>query len=163
MLAMSYQLRDAVPDDAAVIARHRVRMFNEMGELSDADIPDVEAASAVQLRAHLAADRYHGWVMESDGVVVAGVGVLLRVLLPRAGRVDGQPEAYILNVYTDPAHRRHGLARRLMEHALAWCRARNATRVVLHASMFGRPMYEQLGFAQTNEMKLELRPPHETP
>ena len=39
MSVMPYQLRDAVPDDAVVIARHRVRMFNEMGELSDAD-PD---------------------------------------------------------------------------------------------------------------------------
>ena len=36
---------------------------------------------------------------------------------------------------------------------LAWARAERLDRLVLHASDAGRPLYERLGFAATNEMR----------
>jgi GNAT superfamily N-acetyltransferase len=63
-----------------------------------------------------------------------------------------------LNVYTEPAHRRRGLARRLMHEMLGWCRARRVARVVLHASDDGAALYASLGFLRkTNEMSLVLK------
>jgi len=55
-------------------------------------------------------------------------------------------------VYTDPAWRRRGVARAVMEAILAWCRRRRFTRIRLHASDLGRPLYESLGFAPTREL-----------
>ena len=43
-----------------------------------------------------------------------------------------------------------------MEHLLAWCRGEGIEVVELHASDEGRPLYESLGFIQTNEMRLTL-------
>jgi len=40
-----------------------------------------------------------------------------------------------------------------METAIAWARAHGIARLVLHASPEGRPLYEQLGFEATNEMR----------
>ena len=57
----------------------------------------------------------------------------------------------------EPEFRRQGLARRLMVTAIAWCRDQGLRSVSLHASDFGRPLYEDLGFRQTNEMRLSLR------
>ena len=62
-----------------------------------------------------------------------------------------------MNVYTEPAHRRRGLSRRLMSELIAWCRAHGITRITLHASTDGRPLYEGLGFTPTNEMRLVLK------
>ena len=81
---------------------------------------------------------------------------MLRRLLPQPGRADVGEEAYVLNVYTELAHRRRGIARQLTEHIVGWCRERGVARVALHASVDGRPLYEQLGFVATNEMRLQL-------
>lgn len=153
-----YSVRAVRASDAAVVARHRVHMFLDMGELSESDAPGLETASREQLEPLIASGEYTGWVAECDGVIVAGVGVLLHRLLPRAGDLGLRHEAYVLNVYTEPEHRRHGLSRRLMLALMEWCRKQNLTRITLHASKFGRPVYESLGFVPTNEMRLVLKP-----
>jgi GNAT superfamily N-acetyltransferase len=92
-------------------------------------------------------------------IVVAGGALIVQAGLPRPETIHADDEAYVLNVYTEPAHRRHGLARRLMEEMLAWCRERAVARVVLHASDDGAARYESLGFERkTNEMFLLLSP-----
>ena len=55
----------------------------------------------------------------------------------------------------EPGHRRQGLAHQLIAEILAWCRANDIPRASLHASQFGVSVYERLGFAQTNEMRVE--------
>ena len=150
-----YVIRIATTADAAVIAHHRVAMFRDMGMLADADAAALEAAARTYLTQALSGGEYVGWVTEADGHVVAGGGVVIRPLLPRPGRASGGNEVEVLNVYTEPAHRRRGLARRLMQEILAWCHGRGITRVTLHASDDGRPLYESLGFVATNEMRLE--------
>jgi GNAT superfamily N-acetyltransferase len=62
----------------------------------------------------------------------------------------------VLNVYTEPQHRRQGLARKLMLVVLDWCRANRVRPVILHSSDEGRPLYESLGFRPTSEMRLPL-------
>jgi ribosomal protein S18 acetylase RimI-like enzyme len=62
----------------------------------------------------------------------------------------------ILNVYTEPAHRRRGMARALMQIALEWCANNQVDAVILHASVEGSPLYESLGFTPTNEMRLTI-------
>ncbi|HET9039113.1 MAG TPA: GNAT family N-acetyltransferase, partial [Gemmatimonadales bacterium] len=83
----------------------------------------------------------------------------LRPILPRPGPPGGSlelgPEAIVLNVYVEPAWRRQGVGEALMRSVLAELAERKVRRIVLHASDEGRRLYERLGFAQTNEMRLE--------
>jgi GNAT superfamily N-acetyltransferase len=151
-----YRIRYAIPSDAAVIAAQRVAMFQAMGELDGADVAVVESATRQRLAAQLASGEYTGWLAEVNGVPVAGAGVLLHQYHPTRRNPAGRPTAYILNVYTDPRHRRAGLATRLVETILAWCRERDVARVSLHTSAAGRAVYERLGFAATNELRLDL-------
>ena len=150
-----YALRVATTADASAIARHRVSMFRDMGMLHDHDAAALEAGAQAHLTTALADGTYFGWLIKHDGVVVAGAGVIVRPLLPRPESPYGGEDVEVLNVYTEPAHRRRGLARRLVEHVLTWARARSLQRISLHASDEGRPLYEQLGFVPTNEMRRE--------
>ena len=152
-----YAIRPARPEDVAIVVRHRIEMFRDMGVLPDHDCAALERGSRRFLQRAIPAGEYRGWLAERDGTVVAGGGVVLRPLLPRPGHNDGGVEAYVLNVYTDPAHRRRGLARALMAAILEWSRAERVARVTLHASDEGRPLYQSLGFTATNEMEWTVR------
>jgi GNAT superfamily N-acetyltransferase len=148
-----YHVRRAQAADAPRIGWHRAAMFRDMGLIAEADMPALVAASRAALATALASDAYLGWVAECDGAIVAGAGVLLRPLLPGPGHLSGGREAYVLNVYAEPAHRRRGLARTLMLAILAWSADAGVGRVSLHASDEGRPLYLELGFAPTNELR----------
>ena len=158
MTARACHVRVATTADAAVVARHRVAMFRDMGVLGAADGDALEVGSRLALAGALADGGYRGWLVEVDGAVVAGGGLVLRPLLPRPGHPQGGTEAYVLNVYTEPAHRRRGLARRLMAAILSWCDDAGVSRVSLHASDDGRPLYATIGFAPTNEMRRDRTP-----
>jgi GNAT superfamily N-acetyltransferase len=157
-----YRIRRVTAADAGVLARHRAEMFRDMGELSG-DLYDtlIDAARAYFTQA-VADGRYAGWVAELDdgsGEIVGGAGLQLRELLPRPdaarGRLVRGPQGLVLNVYTEPAWRRRGVADALMRELLRWCRGNGIDSVVLHASPEGRSLYEKLGFAPTNEMRYD--------
>jgi GNAT superfamily N-acetyltransferase len=148
-----YRIRRATVEDAPVIARHRAAMFRDMGDASGEDVARIENASILYLRRMISEQRFLGWLAERQGEVVAGGGLVVSQLLPRPGAIDGGEQALILNVYCEPEHRRRGLARALMEAMLEWCKREQIAKVVLHASQDGRPLYESLGFIQTNEMR----------
>jgi GNAT superfamily N-acetyltransferase len=65
---------------------------------------------------------------------------------------------WIIGVYVVPNYRRRGIARALTDAALSWLRRTECVNAKLHASPYGRGIYEALGFTLSNEMKLPLRP-----
>ena len=154
MLAMNdYRIRQGMVSDASVVARHRALMFQEMGHLPEAEMVSFEREAVPIIEAAIQAGTYRTWFAEGDtGDIVAGGGIQLRPLLPRP-ECRQAPEAIILNMYVQPAHRRRGLARRLLDAMLAWCRAQSIVRIVLHPSDQGRPLYESMGFQPTGELR----------
>jgi GNAT superfamily N-acetyltransferase len=162
-----YDIRRATPADALLLATQRVAMFRDMGRTT----PDIEqpllASCAEYFADALPNEQYVGWVAELAApphMAIGGAGVQFRPLLPRpdpAGQflLVGQ-EGLILNVYVDQAHRRQGIARRLMENLIGWAPGAGIVRLVLHAAPEGRPLYESLGFLASNEM---LFPPFVRP
>lgn len=138
-------------------------MFHDMGSITSGLIDRLIEMTCAYLEEAIAQGEYFGWVAsptrELDRVV-AGAGVQVRRVLPfpqprRDGREDvayGR-QAIVLNVYTEPAFRRQGLARAMMHEVLAWARATDLESLVLHAAPDGRKLYEALGFAGTNEMR----------
>lgn len=150
-----YKIRLATIDDAAIIARHRAAMFLDMGYFDEAQAQIVATNSLPILREMLMSGEYRAWLIEFEGQIVAGGGIILRRLLPRLGSMNGGQEAYILNMFTEREHRRKNLARQIMQAMIAWCQENKIGRVSLHASDAGRPLYEDLGFVATNEMMLQ--------
>ena len=94
--------------------------------------------------------------------MIAGAGIFLRPSLPSPRKVDGTTVGVtsgklglLINVFTEPAWRRRGVAMLLMKRAIDWSREQRIDRLILHASDAGRPLYAKMGFVSTNEMRLE--------
>jgi len=151
-------IRAATIDDAEAIIHHRRAMFFDMGYRDDAALHTMTAAFRPWLRQKMETGEYLAWVATGpDGSVIAGLGLWLMDWPPHL--VGGAARrGNILNVYTEPAFRRQGIARGMMEVALDWCGANGVPTVILHASDDGRPLYEALGFKSTNEMRMLLDP-----
>jgi GNAT superfamily N-acetyltransferase len=128
-------------------------MFADMGDGSEADLDAMVASARPFVEAALRDGSYRAWLIEVDGNVVAGGGVAIVPYQPTP--LDAAPQrAYILNMYTEPAYRRQGMARRILEAIVLWCREQGLKAILLHASDAGRPLYKQMGFEPTNEMRL---------
>lgn len=152
----TYQIRPATPHDLEAILRHRRRMFEDMGHADPAAVAAMLASSTPLLQRGLTNGSYRGWLVEAPGHgIVAGGGVI--VLEYQSHPRDPRPQrAWVVNMFTEPEHRHRGLARRLMATIIDWCRAEGMRSLYLHASDDGRPLYEQIGFTPTNEMRLDL-------
>ena len=150
-------IRVATTADLGTIVKHRRHMFRDEMGCDAATLDAIEQNSSPYIERGLREGWYRGWLAEVIGVVAAGAGVI--VYDWPSGPLDSTQtkRAYLLNVYTEAAFRRRGLARKLVEAAIEWTRAQGFSVLWLHASSHGRPLYESMGFEQTNEMKLKLR------
>ena len=161
-----HEIRLATVADIPVIARHRVRMFEEMKLLAADEAPAMIERTVRFLERALPSGEYVGWLAVDAGdsrVVAGGAGLQQRTVLPfpfgDGKGVGAGREALVINVYTEPRFRRLGLARQMMEALIEWSRTAGIERIALHASPDGRPLYESLGFLTTNELRLPLPPP----
>jgi GNAT superfamily N-acetyltransferase len=153
---MPFVISPATVEEAAAIVHHRRAMFSDMGYRDDAALDRMSAEFGPWVATRLASGEYLAWLARTeDGRTAGGLGLWLMDWPPHmigAGARRGN----ILNVYTEPEFRRQGIARRLMETALEWCRLNGIRAVILHASAEGRALYESLGFQSTNEMRIAL-------
>jgi GNAT superfamily N-acetyltransferase len=152
---MDYTIRPATLSDIPHIVEHRSGMFRDMG--IPAEFEDMNAASELWLRHAIPAKTYLGWVAQTTkGAVVGGSGLLIIPWPP--GPISMDPRCgFIFNVYTQPAHRKHGLARRLMEAMHDYCRAEGLERVVLNASVYGKPLYDAMGYVESDEPMMRMK------
>jgi GNAT superfamily N-acetyltransferase len=152
---MAYSIRPATLADIPHIVEHRVGMFREMG--IPAAFEDMAAASERWLRHAIPSKTYLGWMAESNsGEVVAGGGLLIIPWPPGPMTMDPRC-GFIFNVYTQPAHRKQGLAKRLMDAMHDHCRGEGVKRVVLNASVFGKPLYDAMGYVAAEEPMMRFR------
>jgi GNAT superfamily N-acetyltransferase len=156
-------VRPATARDVDVLAEHRALMFRDMGRLDDAAFAALVAATRAYFMEAMPRGEYVAWVAvaaDAPARVVGGAGVHLRPQIPRPdphdpARVIGGVQGLIVNVYTDRAWRRRGVGRRLVEAVIAYGRHVGLGGLVLHASDEGRPLYAQLGFVPSSEMRYD--------
>ena len=139
-----YRVRVATHADAEAIVRHRIGMFEDMGVEMDRGLT---ARSFGRWLDHaLLSGLYRAWVVETGtGEIVAGGGITV-LPWPPGPRYPGEQLAFVYNLYTDPAHRRRGLGRQIMDAIHSWCREAGISSLALNASDAGRPLYESLGY-----------------
>lgn len=154
--ALDLIIRDAQPADIPEILRQRRRMYEDMGHTDSYALDAMSELSAGYLAKAMADGSFRAWLASDGEHVIAGGAVIISPWLAHPYDLECR-RATILNVYTNPEYRRRGIARRLMEVIVAWCKREGLARVTLHASDSGRHLYESLGFELSNEMKLHLR------
>jgi GNAT superfamily N-acetyltransferase len=146
-VATEYALRPATLGDADVLVRHRLSMFADMGVSYDE--AGLDAAFRAWLAHTMPAGVYRAWLVETaTGEVAAGGGITV-IAWPPGPHYPGDRLAFVYNMYTEPAHRRRGLARRLMDAIHTWCRGNGVTSVALTASRDGQRLYASLGYVES--------------
>jgi GNAT superfamily N-acetyltransferase len=144
------------PDLDAIVHQRRA-IYLEGGHTEEATLDAMSAAFRSWLRRKMESGEFLGWfALAPDSSIAGGIGLWL-MDYPPSMRATGGWRANIINVYTEPSHRRRGMARCLMQAALDWCAANCIGGIVLHATPAGRPLYESLGFLPRAEMEL-IRP-----
>ena len=146
------QTQKALPEDAALIAAHRKAMFTAMGGMDDSALETMRRNCEPWLSRMIADGKYLGWIVTDANTPVASAGLLLLDWPPHPFDPAGELRGYLLNVFVEPAYRRRGLARHLLQLCMDDAHRRGIRVISLHASEAGRPLYETLGFRSTNEM-----------
>jgi len=139
-----YRVRPATLDDAETLVRHRMAMFTDMGVALDG--PALDRSFRAWLAVMMPAGTYRAWLVETAAGEVAAGGGISVLPWPPGPRYMGDTLAFVYNVYTEPAHRRRGVARLLMDQIHDWCRAAGIKSVALNASADGLPLYESMGY-----------------
>ncbi len=151
-----FKIRAAMLDarDVEAIVHHRRAMFFDMGHRDEGKLEEMSDRFRRWLWEKMEAGEYLSWfAIAPDDAVAAGTGLWLMDWPPHM-IAGGKWRGNILNVYTEAAYRRRGLARKLMEQAMEWCAREGVEAVILHASPEGRGLYQRMGFEPTNEMRL---------
>jgi ribosomal protein S18 acetylase RimI-like enzyme len=150
-----WQLRPVTPADLDLILFHREAMFLDVGRPM-AIVEQMRGPGRDWLEQRLASGHYFGFIAESGGAPIGGVGLLELDWPPHFFHPQQSKRGYVLNVYVDPAHRGRGCARAMMVAAEEEFRRREIQYLVLHASDAGKPLYQAMGWGATNEMSKRL-------
>ncbi|MFI0484144.1 GNAT family N-acetyltransferase [Actinomadura sp. 9N215] len=159
-MAHHTRVRQAEETDIPELVRLRALLFDTLGgdffnPASAGD--DWRDALAQVFREKLKSDDARILVVDGDrGLAACGIGTVEQWFPgphSRNGRIG-----HVIGMVTDPAHRRRGHGRAIMQGLLGWFRQRDAVRVDLYASHDGEPLYRDLGFFDHPDPALCWRP-----
>ena len=149
-------IRRATAADVVDLVRLRRAMFEAMGFDDAAQLDAADAAVAAYFGASIPSGEFHGWLAFAPSNEAVGSGGALIVQHPPGPSNLSGRSGYIMNVVTVPGYRRRGISRRIIRVMLEWLAEQGIRRVELHTTGIGRPLYEELGFVDGNEMRLRL-------
>ena len=156
--AVELHLRKARAEDAAVLGVFRYAMFRDMHPENDySAIRDaLVSGSEDYYRRHASDPQFCTFVAQAAEGLVGCASLLIEEKPPHAKRLRNV-SGYVLTVYVDTAFRERGIARALMEAIREEASTQGITRLSLHASRFGMPLYRSLGYLPNpNYLELEL-------
>jgi GNAT superfamily N-acetyltransferase len=157
LIEQQITIREATPQEDSLIAKHLCNMWRDIGFPDDAINPNWLEITLQFIELARRDLFYKAFVAEVDGAVVGSASCQLYAgLYPNVLMPEYRKYGYIWGVYVEPAYRRQGIAKRLTSMTVNYLKAVGCQRAVLNASPAGKPVYEQLGFLQSNAMHLDL-------
>ena len=139
------ELRRAGAQDVDLLVDLRKTVLIAANQLpADADLSHLDAPCA----AYFADEDRQTTFLALDGDRVVGVGSAdYHTEMPTCSNPTGRC-AFLMNIYTDPAYRRRGIAARIVNALVEDAKARGAGSVLLEATEMGAPLYRKLGFVE---------------
>lgn len=162
MTATAPTLRPSTLADLETHVAHRIAMFRDMEMGTEEGLKRMAEAFRPLLRGWLVTGQCRGLVLEADGRPIASVLMLLKETVPTPV-TPLSVRGYLFNVYTEPSHRRQGLAARLTDAVLDLARDLGIEIMELHASLEAEGLYQRMGFVPTSEMRLVMGAGIKTP
>ena len=101
------------------------------------------------------AGNFFAFLAEYEGKVVSWGAMILKKI-PGDFNRSTYLEGDILNMYTLPEYRRKGISSQILEELLIEAKALGVSKVALHCSKDGEPLYRKFGFEDPLYPYLEL-------
>ncbi len=153
---MKFHIQRATSKDSELLVKHRLYMWQDIVPDLEAAVTGTEERTREWITKKLSSGKLLGFIAKTEEGKVAGSGCIWireQPPLPFSRFVE---VPYLMSLYTEREFRRRGVARLILETAIAWCREKGYDRVNLDASEAGRSLYETLGFRPGYGMRLEL-------
>lgn len=143
-------------DDLSLLIEHRMLMWRDIYPDLSKSLEDHRNLTQNWIQEKLLEKKLIPLMVRTLSGEVAGSGcILIQEDQPRPD-MNKLEYPYLLSMYTLPEYRKMGVASLIITEAIKWSKDNGYDRISLHASNQGRTLYENLGFKQTNEMRLKL-------
>jgi len=153
---MGFKVTYAKRADLDLLVDHRLSMWHELHPELRAEIDRLKGYTRRWIGAKFESGELVGFIAKTPDGKVAGSGCIwLREEVPRPNN-PLHIVPYLMSMYTVKDFRKQGAAKEIVKRAVKWSRAHHHDRVMLHASDYGRHLYEEVGFKPTREMRLIL-------
>jgi GNAT superfamily N-acetyltransferase len=153
---MKFNIQYATLKDTELLVKHRLSMWCDILQEPVMFVTGTEERTLEWIREKLSSGRLIGFIAETEGKQVAGSGCIWIREQPPLPMSQFLEVPYLMSLYTERKFRRRGVARLIVETAIAWCRAHGYDRVYLDASEAGKSLYETFGFKPGHGMRLQL-------
>jgi ribosomal protein S18 acetylase RimI-like enzyme len=151
-----FSVRKATFADIPDLVKLRRLMFESMGYTDSNDLRASDLAVEEYFKSTIPTGTFQGWIAESStGEILGSGGVVIDQHPPGPNNFTGKI-AYIMNLCTYPEHRQRGIGRRIMEEIITWIKQANIEQASLHATDIGKRLYLDLGFNDSNEMRMNV-------
>ena len=137
------EYRKATADDIELLMSLREEMLRIVNGLPE-DHRFSDAMTENSRRYFLEGDQTTVIALD-NGKATACASISYIEVMPTFSHPTGK-RAHIMNVYTNAAYRRQGIAQKLVNMLTAEAAERGVTEIGLDATDSGRPLYEALGF-----------------
>lgn len=153
---MTFTVRLVGPEQDDVIATNFYRMWQDF-DMHSGLVENWRGETLAFIAAARDSLEYNAFVAEAAGTTVGSAACqVFGGLYPSVFRPSERKYGYVWGVYVAPPYRGWGIAKALTGACTDHLKSIGCTRILLHASPMGRPLYETLGFVPSNELKLEL-------
>lgn len=154
---MPIAINQATMDDLGQLIELRLAyLTDDFGQLDQDQVLQLREELPSYCQRHLGNDLLAFVARTDDGTIVSCAWLLL-VEKPPSPRFPNGRTGVLFNVYTSPAYRRQGLARRTMGALIEEAYLRKLDVLELHATDDGYPLYRSLGFADDSTTHKAMR------
>ena len=152
---MNLIFRKADISDIKILTTSRVMVLKAANQLNDdADLSLIERESNEYYSNCFMNDSHVAYLVFINDELVGTGGICFYQVMPTYHNPSGT-KAYIMNMFTKPEYRRHGIAGKTLHLLIEEAKARGIQHISLEATETGKLLYEKYGFvSMQNEMIL---------
>jgi GNAT superfamily N-acetyltransferase len=150
------KIRKVGEHDIGLMTTTRIEYLTEMqGERPDAYKKELQHKLQSFFTQAMQEGSFFALLAEYEGKIVSYGGMILKKI-PGDFNQSSYLEGDILNMYTLPDFRRKGISSRILEELLKEAKIIGVSKVALHCSKDGEPLYRKYGFEDPVYPYLEL-------
>lgn len=152
------EIRVATPEDDILIAQQFYQLWLDNNVAPSSLQPNWEEITLEFIDRARQDLNYRAFLAEVEGRAIASISCqLFAGLYPGVLSADYRKYGYIWNVFVEESYRNRGIATQLMQVTIDYLKSLNCTKIILHATPMGKPVYERLEFVSSNEMSLNFQ------